>query len=802
MTLEEMLKERGYPLCPLDGEFHRFARPAHKDNLNGWFKGRRLKVAGKELILARFGDWGAGESHQYMDEAASDVAAEAVAAELAQLDQEEQAEREARWAEAAAEAERIWAGCTEMGESPYFARKKVGPGLFGCRLDVSSEAAAKWGVQTIIPVRGPDGKLRGLQRISGDGQKFFLPGTQVKGSYHLIGSVDPEGVLYVCEGVATAASIHLARSSGVAAAFHAGNLSAVASELRRRFPQVQLVLAGDDDRWTKRADGTAWNPGREAALQAATASGGVAIVPEFVTDEGRPTDWNDLHCREGLERVREQLEYAEKHGRALDGPKIGTTQVASAGSGARGPYSLEGLVPLPWPMSGNKKKAPPQEAVAQRLSDWYGGNLVKQERDLFLYVGTHWKLLDQAALDAVYLQLQHLYSGQATSGQLKSMFELFCLHLASPPEGVDLFTPNPFCANFRNGTLFLSKGRDHAYTMEFRPHRAEDYLVNVLPYDYDAGRGARNEEFHAMLDRVFEGDEDKDEKIRAVRQMFGACLVPAFPHLFMLWGAPGTGKSTVLNIAARLVHADNLSRVAPSEFQGFNMETMAGKLVNLDTDIPFDQPMRDEIVKKVIERAPFRIRRKNIRDLYAPIPAVHLFGGNNLPRALDGVSKAHDRRWTFIEFKAFVPKGKYLIHYWDWCFEQSPQGILNFALEGLADLCAQDGHFLQPGSGKAKLEQWQLSTDPVGQFLADAANGEIHDGQAQLIVDPEGRVKRGDLWELYCYWHFRAYRIHPRKGKHDFFDTLRQKKIEEKTIKGVHHFAGYRSDKVPEGAKY
>ncbi|MDT4857115.1 hypothetical protein FQZ97_915290 [compost metagenome] len=70
---------------------------------------------------------------------------------------------------------------------------------------------------------------------------------------------------------------------------NAGNLLPAGKALRLRYPDVELVVAGDDDRMT---DG---NPGRSAANAAAVALAGQVVFP--VWPEGAPphlTDFNDL----------------------------------------------------------------------------------------------------------------------------------------------------------------------------------------------------------------------------------------------------------------------------------------------------------------------------------------------------------------------------------------------------------------------------------------------------------------------------------------------------------------------------
>jgi phage/plasmid primase-like uncharacterized protein len=781
-TLAEFLREHGFPAdFPLDGEYHRFSLKGGGD-ANAFFCGRSFVFGDKTVTRVLIGDWSRGfqalweSPNAGLTDAEREELEKATEAKLAEL----RAERQAKWEKEAENAEWVWAACIDRGPpTPYLQRKGIDQ-LYGCKLDCDSPDVL------ILPLRDIEGKLWSFQRIEPDGTKRLAKGGKKKGCFHLIGEVSPKGKLLVCEGLATAASVHQATGYTTAVAIDSGNLPAVCFALTEKYPEVEVLVCADDDQWTTRkVDGkdVPWNPGREAAQAAVeTCRPGVQwIVPQFENLEGRPTDWNDLHTREGIAKVKEQI----LNPRPPVSPLTPFGQVRSL------------------PPRKNKKtgtvQAPSEEDVATYLVEHFGGTLVKQDRDLFRYVGTHWKLLTLGEQDQLKCFIQEVCSGMANVKHLDACYRMLVYKLPHVPEGVDLFVPNPFCANFLNGTLHLDRGQGNKYTLRFTSHEASDWLVNVLPFDYREEGYPENVEFTAMLDRVFQGNEDKASKIRAVSQMYGACLVPLFPRLFMLHGQPGTGKSTVLKIAARLVHKDNLSKVAPSDFGGFNLESMAGKLVNLDTDIPFDAPMRDEIVKKIIDRQSFRIRRKGIKDLYAPIPSVHMFGANELPRFLDGASGAHTRRWTFIEFDAFVPVGNYDQEYDEWCFGQGAEGVLGFALQGLKDLCASGGHFVNPPSGVENLLGQQLHSDPVGLFLKDVERGEIFDGNSQLTKHFEAKIERKLAWENFRSWHVDSFNRPPWLGKHAFFKALRRKKMLECCIDGVNYWQGFGVRVSPEG---
>jgi putative DNA primase/helicase len=151
---------------------------------------------------------------------------------------------------------------------------------------------------------------------------------------------EPNGVINVCEGFATAATVREDIGNAVVVAFNAGNLPSVAKELRGKFLGLQIVICADDDA------ATPGNPGMKHARAAAQAVGGFLAVPDF--GEHRPeraADFNDLHKHAGPEAVRACIERAASFERtggaepetALDGDD-GDAQ-APNGSGGQAPRS-------------------------------------------------------------------------------------------------------------------------------------------------------------------------------------------------------------------------------------------------------------------------------------------------------------------------------------------------------------------------------------------------------------------------------------------------------------------------------
>ncbi|WP_397442999.1 toprim domain-containing protein [Pseudomonas chlororaphis] len=258
-----------------DGDIHRFHVPGDKPGtLNGWYV---LYLDG--IASGAFGSWKAGGASTWCSREPVDAREAAQVRErVDQARRQREAEQHQRQQQAAELANRWWRNARRASpDHPYLAAKGV-----------CSYGLRQRGADLLVPLY-LDGRLVNLQRIAPGGAKRFLPGGRVKGTYSPLGIIEPGSVLCICEGWATAASLHQHGGYVVAAAMNAGNLIPAAMGLRSRYPGQAIVIAGDDDQLT---DG---NPGRKAANAAAAAVGGQVAFPEW--PEGAPddlTDFNDL----------------------------------------------------------------------------------------------------------------------------------------------------------------------------------------------------------------------------------------------------------------------------------------------------------------------------------------------------------------------------------------------------------------------------------------------------------------------------------------------------------------------------
>lgn len=178
-----------------------------------------------------------------------------------------EADRIAAQRRVAGECQQRWATAAKASDRhPYLVTKRVAP-----------EGVKQEGRTLLVPMRDGNGVLWNLQRIHADGFKQFMPDGRVDGLYWSCGRV--ENRLAIGEGFATMGAVRRASGLPVAAAFTAGNLTAVAKLLRAKFPAVEIILAADDDLALVDHPQVRKNVGVAAAVAAAQAVGGVVAMP-------------------------------------------------------------------------------------------------------------------------------------------------------------------------------------------------------------------------------------------------------------------------------------------------------------------------------------------------------------------------------------------------------------------------------------------------------------------------------------------------------------------------------------------
>ena len=278
-----------------DGKLYRFSTNGKRADVSGWYV---LHDDG-DMPAGAFGCWRSGLSQTWCGRDATTLTQaerEAHQRRMRGIAQQREADKAQRQHDAATAAARRWeAALPAPADHPYLVKKGVQ--AHGTRVELDGFL--------IVPMRDATGKLWNIERINpaDSKDKKGLYGGRRSGCYFAIGK--PQGVLIVCEGFATGASIHEATNHAVAVAFTAGNLLEVTQALHSKYPKLRLILAADDDAFT---DG---NPGITKATEAARAVGGYLSKPDFGAQRSTAdADFNDLHQRAGLDAVKACIDAA------------------------------------------------------------------------------------------------------------------------------------------------------------------------------------------------------------------------------------------------------------------------------------------------------------------------------------------------------------------------------------------------------------------------------------------------------------------------------------------------------------
>ena len=308
----------GYDLAPpdivADGLRHRFDAPDDKKGKkSAWYI-----LHSDGVPAGAFGNWKTDLSEKWCGKSDQVLTPAERAEYRARIDKARQDAEFTRLqleGEAAAVCVRILAGARDAtDDNPYCVRKGIKP--YGLKEFKDKRTL-------IVPIRDATGAITSVQFIYEDGSKLLKSNGKVKGCYYSFGG-KPADTLLVCEGFATGASLYAVTGYPVAVAFNAGNLEAVARVLRGKLPGIRIIVCADDDRFKESS-----NTGLIKAKAAAAAVGGLLAVPVFQSDDGHPTDFNDLHAREGSQAVMAAISAAAPH----DGSHAAPVALASPAAG-------------------------------------------------------------------------------------------------------------------------------------------------------------------------------------------------------------------------------------------------------------------------------------------------------------------------------------------------------------------------------------------------------------------------------------------------------------------------------------
>lgn len=253
----------------IDGNIHRFSTKGKRGDDAGWYI-----FYPDNVVAGSFGCWRDGVTVNFKQDLGRELSSAeqmAVARRTAESRKRREEEQKRKHDMASETVDSIWSqrGAAD-GEHPYLQKKNVG--AHGIRITGDG--------RLIIPMFNKDGELKSLQYIDAKGNKKYHSGGEVKGTSFRIGS--KTDTIYVCEGYATAASVHEATGCLSIVSFSAGNLPVIAKQVREQYgATANIVVVGDNDEPTKAHPN---GPGQEYAKQAADAAKARLVIPPIKGD--------------------------------------------------------------------------------------------------------------------------------------------------------------------------------------------------------------------------------------------------------------------------------------------------------------------------------------------------------------------------------------------------------------------------------------------------------------------------------------------------------------------------------------
>jgi putative DNA primase/helicase len=276
-------KLEGYPSqIIMDNKHHHFhTGSSDKKNKSGWY----IFAFDSDYAYGAFGDFRTGETHGFCSKNTRDMTNdERIKFKEKQKKQEAHRKRELEKIkkETAVKAAKLCDKAVINNNHSYLIKKKI---------KNYSNVGVAYGCLIIPAYR--DGEIASAQMISLDSKKFLTGAGASKDTYHVIGNPNNADKIAIVEGYATGASIHEATGLPVVVAFGTSGLPAVTKYVRKKNSNALLIICADNDE-------------SEAGINAAqNAIKGVsnAIIRLCPIN----TDFNDLHCEQGLQAVRDVI---------------------------------------------------------------------------------------------------------------------------------------------------------------------------------------------------------------------------------------------------------------------------------------------------------------------------------------------------------------------------------------------------------------------------------------------------------------------------------------------------------------
>lgn len=291
----------------------------------------------------------------------------------------------------------------------------------------------------------------------------------------------------------------------------------------------------------------------------------------------------------------------------------------------------------------------------------------------------------------------------------------------------------PFDTNV-NLTGFLN-GVYNWKTREFREYRPTDYLTSCIPHNYNP------EAKSPLIERYF--TSMLDDKKQFFLEWIGYTFYRSycFQRFLIVYGKGNNGKSTLLEVYAKIVGKSNVSSLPLIELgdRSFLRAELLGKYANICSDIGDDYFKSSASLKELTGNDIITANRKGIPPIQFINIAKMTFSANALPTFKDK-TVGMNRRITILPLTKEITETNV-----DFLpiitTEAEIEGIIITAIEAFHKVLDSKEFSITDEMEQARLE-WIIKMDHVRSFVEE-----------ECVLNPNKSIEKSTLhykFEMYC----------------------------------------------------
>lgn len=294
---------------------------------------------------------------------------------------------------------------------------------------------------------------------------------------------------------------------------------------------------------------------------------------------------------------------------------------------------------------------------------------------------------------------------------------------------------------------FLSARRHSGrFIVDISENSAENRATAGYPFALDiGGSGGR---FAEYIDQIFDGADDKAERIKSVQQYFGACLMgiaPDFNKAMILYGPPGTGKGTLVKIIARCMPG-RVAGVQPSEWDEPQMiAQLDSTRLNVVSELSYGDLKDANMVKRVVSGDGMTAKEVYQKPYYFEPSCGHVITANEdtLPSVPNADEAFWDRFLAVPVENRFRDTDKERRGIADSITDDDMPAAVAWMVQGAMSLC-QDNRFTVAPSGAAVINKWRGVANSAAEFISQETTHIYESARNCPLVS--------DVYQIYRAW--------------------------------------------------